>query len=122
MQFIPSTGAQVAKAAGLRSFTVEDLYEPSVALRLGARHLRELLDRFGGDTISAVAAYNGGAGAVERWRRDFGHLEPAAFVETIPFGETRKYVKKVLTALDAYGRLDPPGLWPENRLDSVKSR
>jgi soluble lytic murein transglycosylase len=110
MQFIPSTGKATARAVGIQDFSVDRLYEPTVALRLGARHLRELLDRFHGDTVLAVAAYNAGAGAVERWRKSFGELEPSMFVETIPYKETRRYVKKVLTALDAYGRLDPPGI------------
>lgn len=112
MQFIPSTGSQVAKAAGLRSFTMDDLYDPGVALRLGARHLRELLDHFDGNAVLAVAAYNGGAAAVDRWRKELGPVDPTVFVESIPYRETRRYVKKVLTALDAYGRMDPPGLWP----------
>jgi soluble lytic murein transglycosylase len=111
MQFIPSTGAAVARAAGIEGFEPEDLYDPGVALRLGARHLRELLDRFGGDTVAAVAAYNAGAAAVEGWRERCGSVDWDVFVESIPYRETRQYVKKVLTALDAYSRLDPPGLW-----------
>jgi soluble lytic murein transglycosylase len=111
MQFIPSTGSVVAKAAGVDGFEVEDLYQPRIALRLGARHLRELLDRFDGDLVAAVAAYNAGAGAVGRWRQRWGKRELDLNVESIPYRETRRYVKKVITAIDAYGRLDPPGLW-----------
>ncbi|MHB8763452.1 MAG: lytic transglycosylase domain-containing protein, partial [Deferrisomatales bacterium] len=111
MQFIPATGAAVARAAGLAGFEPEDLFEPGLALRLGARHLRELLDRFEGDPVAAVAAYNGGAAAVERWLRA-GEGPADVFVEAISYRETRRYVLKVLTALDAYGRLDPPGAWP----------
>jgi len=118
MQFIPATGAAVARSAGIEGFEPEDLYDPGVALRLGARHLRELLDRFGGDAIAiaAVAAYNAGAAAVEGWRERWGFADRDVFVKSIPYRETRHYVKKVLAALDAYGRLDPPGLWgPEAR-------
>ncbi len=111
MQFIPATGARVARAAGIEGFEPEHLFDPGLALRLGARHLRELLDRFEGDPVAAVAAYNAGAGAVERWLKA-GHRDGDAFIEAIPYRETRHYVKKVLTALDAYGRLDPPGAWP----------
>ena len=111
MQFIPSTGSAVARDLGLDAFEPEDLFEPGLALRLGARHLRDLLDRFDGNTVAAVAAYNGGASAVERWLRARGAEPIDVFVETIPYRETRRYVKKVLTALDAYGRIDPPGLW-----------
>ncbi len=113
MQFIPATGSAVARDLGLEAFEPEDLFDPVLALRLGARHLRDLLDRFDGNTVAAVAAYNGGASAVERWLRARGDEPIDVFVEMIPYRETRKYVKKVLTALDAYGRMDPPGLWPE---------
>jgi soluble lytic murein transglycosylase len=111
MQFIPSTGTAVARAAGLADFTVDALYDPRTALVLGALHLRELLDRFSGDVVLAVAAYNAGASAVAKWKEARPKAAPEVFVESIPFAETRRYVKKVLTALDAYGRLDPPGLW-----------
>jgi soluble lytic murein transglycosylase len=111
MQFIPATAERVAKKLKLEEFDQQQLFEPPVALRLGAKHLRDLLDRFDGDVISAVAAYNGGAAAVEKWRKKFGAVDPAEFVERIPFRETKRYVKKVLTALDGYDRLDGPGLW-----------
>ncbi len=113
MQFIPATGSAVARGLGLTGFEPEDLFDPVLALRLGARHLRELLDRFDGNTVAAVAAYNGGGSAVERWLRARGREPVDVFVEMIPYRETRRYVKKVLTALDAYGRIDPPGLWQE---------
>ncbi len=110
MQFIPATGRSVAARLGLDGFEPEDLFDPSVALRLGARHLRDLLDRFDGNVVAAVAAYNGGAAAVERWLAKRPDAPVDAFVEAIPYRETRRYVKKVITALDAYARLDPPGL------------
>ncbi len=111
MQFIPSTGARVARRAGLERFEPEDLFDPALALRLGALHLRELLDRFDGNVVAAVAAYNAGARAVERWVRTRGSEPDDVFVESVPYRETRRYIKKVLTALDAYARIDPPGLW-----------
>ncbi len=110
MQFIPATGRAVAARLGLEGFEPEDLFDPSVALRLGARHLRDLLDRFDGNVVAAVAAYNGGAAAVDRWLAKRADAPVDAFVEAIPYRETRRYVKKVITALDAYARLDPPGL------------
>ena len=112
MQFIPATGRSVARKLGLDSFELEDLFDPATALRLGARHLRDLLDRFNGDVVAAVAAYNGGAAAVARWRDLRGKWPVDEFVESIPYRETRRYVKKVVTALDAYARLDPLGLLP----------
>ena len=106
-QFIPATARAVARRLGWKGFEPEDLFDPEVALRFGARHLRDLLDRFGGDLLAAVAAYNAGTAAVERWRGRWGGEPLDVFVESIPYRETRRYVKKVLTALDAYDRLDP---------------
>ncbi|GAB4250506.1 lytic transglycosylase domain-containing protein [Deferrisoma sp.] len=106
-QFIPSTAGVVARRLGVDPFEPEDLFDPALALRFGARHLRDLLDRFGGDLVAAVAAYNAGAAAVERWRKRWAGEPLDVFVESIPYRETRRYVKKVLTALDAYDRLDP---------------
>lgn len=111
MQFMPSTGAEVAKALGLNDFEPEDLFEPELALKLGSTHLRQLLDKFDGNVIAATAAYNGGAAAVSRWLEKWGKSDVDVFVEMIQYRETRRYVKKVVTALDAYARLYPPGVW-----------
>ena len=89
---------------------IESLTTP-VAFRLGARYLRILSDKFDGDLVAAVASYNGGEAAVAKWRKRWPDAEPDEFVELIPYRETRRYVKKVFTAIDAYGRLDAPGLW-----------
>lgn len=80
MQFIPSTAAR---------YGVSDLHDPHQSLRAGARHLRDLLDEFGGDLTLALAAYNAGAGAVRR----HGGV-PA-------YPETREYVRKVKAKLGA---------------------
>ena len=103
-----------SRGAGAGGFVAEDLFDPALAFRLGARYLRNLLDRFDGDVVSAVAAYNGGEQAVARWRSRWPDRAGPEFVESIPYRETRRYVKKVLTALDAYGRLDGHGLWPQD--------
>jgi len=116
MQFIPATAVNTAKKLQIDDFTVEALFDPPTALRLGAKHLRELLDRFEGNVVSAVAAYNAGEAVVARWRRENPEADEADFVERIPYKETRRYVKKVLTAIDAYDRLGGEGgLWPTQR-------
>ena len=82
MQLMPAT----AKIYG-----VKDLLDPSENIRGGVAHLKDLLDRFGGDTRLAVAAYNAGSGAVAR------------FSGVPPFAETRDYVKRVLGRLGSGG-------------------
>jgi soluble lytic murein transglycosylase len=104
MQLLPSTAARVA-AAGLPDGPPPDLYDPTVNIRLGTRYLRNLLDRYDGDALKSVAAYNGGETAVDRWQRQFGDRDPDEFVESITYRETRDYVKKVVTNYRTYQQL-----------------
>jgi soluble lytic murein transglycosylase len=104
MQLLPSTAARVA-AAGLPDGPPPDLYDPTVNIRLGTRYLRDLLDRYGGDALKSVAAYNGGETAVDRWQRQFGDRDPDEFVESITYRETRDYVKRVVANYRAYQQL-----------------
>ncbi|MCM2359378.1 MAG: transglycosylase SLT domain-containing protein [Geobacteraceae bacterium] len=104
MQLMPATAASMANGARGK-FNPDSLTNPETNIRLGARHLRDLLDLYQGDLVLAVAAYNAGSGNVNRWRKAFGGLRPDEFVESIPFAETREYVKKVLTNAEIYSRL-----------------
>ncbi|TAL17859.1 hypothetical protein EPN96_03640 [bacterium] len=110
MQFIPSTAGRIAGELGIKDFSQETLFDPSTALRIGAKYLRNLLDLYGGDVASAAAAYNAGESSVTAWREKWKGADADLFVESIPYIETRLYVKKVITALDAYGRLEGGGL------------
>ena len=74
-------------------------------IRLGAKHLKSLLDLYDKNVQLAAAAYNAGAGNVKKWQKGLGALPRDEFVESIPFRETREYVKKVVTAMELYQRL-----------------
>lgn len=102
MQLMPATASAIYKREKL---STEKLTQPELNIALGARHLKDLLAVYQDDTICAVAAYNAGSGNVNRWRKAFPGLEQDEFIENIPFGETREYVKKVLTAAAIYQRL-----------------
>ena len=96
MQIMPATGAQVARQIGQRHRTT-DLYEIEHNVRLGSAYYRQLLDRYGGNRIFALAAYNAGPHRVDRWRSPAGDGIPVdLWIETIPFKETREYVQAVL--------------------------
>ena len=101
LQLLPSTAERVAGGP----IDSSDLLEPETNIRLGVRYLRSVLDRFAGDPIKAVAAYNGGEAAVERWERQFGNLETDEFVESITYRETRDYVKRVVGNYRMYSKL-----------------
>jgi soluble lytic murein transglycosylase len=104
MQVLPSTGRILAREAKIQKFTSRKLLQADVNIELGTRHLATLLQQYDHKVEFALAAYNAGSDRVDRWRRDFGEIEMAEFVERIPFGETRDYIKQVLTNA-AYYRL-----------------
>jgi soluble lytic murein transglycosylase len=85
--------------------TRETLLDPSKNLEVGSRFLAFLLDHFGGALPLAIAGYNAGEGAVDRWLRERGNLELDEFLETIPYDETRNYGKRVLASVFAYSWL-----------------
>ena len=104
MQLMPATAATVSNG-GKGEFNAGTLTNPKTNIRYGVKHLRDLLTLYKGDSILAVAAYNAGAGNVNRWRKTFGNMRKDEFVESIPFAETREYVKKVISGAEIYDRL-----------------
>jgi soluble lytic murein transglycosylase len=81
-----------------------DLEDPETNLRLGAAYLRYLMDRTE-SPLAALLAYNGGIGRLRRWRSAEPALKGDLFLETVEYGETREYGRKVLSAAAAYGYL-----------------
>jgi len=108
VQIMPDTGLQLARRRGESGLDPAQLFVPARNLSLGAQYLAELLARFQGRTSAAVAAYNAGPAAVERWLREEGGLDDDEWVEAIPYEQTRRYVKRVLRSLHAYRALYPP--------------
>jgi soluble lytic murein transglycosylase len=101
-QLMPQTARKVAVALRLRAPSEDSLFRPEVNIRLGATYLGMLLAELNGSAPYAVAAYNAGPQAVARWLRVRGGVELDAWVEEIPFAETRDYVKRVLASYAAY--------------------
>jgi soluble lytic murein transglycosylase len=79
----------------MKGFSWTRLSDPSVNAALGTYYLRHVLDQFDGNPVVAAAAYNAGPSRARQWRGT-EPIEGAIFAETIPFGETRDYVKKVM--------------------------
>jgi soluble lytic murein transglycosylase len=105
MQIIPPTGKYIAEQVNFKGFSPNLLYEPEINIAFGTWYLTYLLDRFNGNIFKAVAGYNAGPGAIERWWKDFEHLDADEIVENIPFRETRNYVKLVLRNWNVYRRI-----------------
>lgn len=85
--------------------TREALFDAGKNLELGSRFLKSLLDRYGGAAPLAIAGYNAGEGAVDRWLRESSALELDEFLEWIPYDQTRGYTKRVLASFFAYSWL-----------------
>ncbi len=104
MQLMPETANFLAKRSGARTFTTADLATPQVNIAYGSYYLRYLLNEYHGNTVLALAAYNGGETNVDDWVRS-AHADGQRFrVGDIPFPETRAYVQRVLTARGEYRR------------------
>ena len=104
-QILPPTGRELAKRNGVRKFKTGMLLQPTINLQLGTRYLRGLLDQWGGHWAETLASYNAGKSRVNEWITWDNFREPAEFIETIPFTETREYVQAVLRNAAFYRRL-----------------
>lgn len=109
MQLMPSTARWLAeKDPRLDPTIAERLTVPANSLQLGAHYLRMMMDRYEGNVVYALAAYNAGPGNCDAWLRNFHGSSIEEFVETIPFTETRNYVKRVLANYATYYSIYPP--------------
>lgn len=102
MQLMPETAHFIAGRSGGTAFTTEDLSTPDINIAYGSWYLRYLLDRYDGDELLALAAYNGGMGNVDQWVAEAGARGERLGVDDIPFPETRAYVERVLDARRDY--------------------
>jgi soluble lytic murein transglycosylase len=111
MQLMPATARYTARRIGM-PFDPRQIDDRDTNLRLGASYLRIVLEDFGGQQALAAAAYNAGPSRPRRWREG-ATLDAAAWAETVPFTETRDYVKKVLANAAVYAAVlgtEPPSL------------
>ena len=102
MQLMPPTAGRVAGELGLTGFVAERLYDPETNIRLGTYYLRSLFERFGGSRPLAIASYNAGPEAVGRWLEKDSDVKPDAFVESVTYAETRRYLRRVLRSYRMY--------------------
>lgn len=103
MQLIHPTAERVAKRVGMSEPSTSELYFPAVNIELGGHHLASLMARYGNRRPLAAAAYNAGEHRVDRWIEDASGEWMDVWIETIPFRETRNYVKNVMAYAEVYG-------------------
>jgi soluble lytic murein transglycosylase len=117
MQLMPATASYVARKMNVSDFAPARVNERDMNLQLGTGYLKMVLDDLDGNTVLATAAYNAGPGRARAWRATLARpVEGAVFAETIPFNETRDYVKKVMSNSVYYAALF------ENKAQSLRSR
>ncbi|MFZ1181583.1 MAG: transglycosylase SLT domain-containing protein [Herbaspirillum sp.] len=117
MQLMPATAQYVARKIGLTGFTQNQIDDIDTNLLLGTSYLGMVLGNFDGSPVQATAAYNAGPRHARGWRSTLSRpVEGAIFAESIPFGETRAYVKNVMSDATYYAAL------LENRPQSLRQR
>ncbi len=105
MQLLPATGKKLAKEVKVGQFSSERLLDPKLNLQLGTRYFRSMMDHFDGRQEYALAAYNAGSDRVQEWLESGHYRDPAEFVESIPFTETREYVQAILRNATLYRKI-----------------
>jgi soluble lytic murein transglycosylase len=102
MQLILPTGKMMGRQTGVTVTSARTLLNPSISIQLGTQYLKGQLSNWNGDWAETLAAYNAGPGRVREWLTLGPFREPAEFVESIPFNETREYVQAVLRNAEMY--------------------
>lgn len=105
MQMMPETASWVASQMEDANFSLEQLNDPEVSIRLGTWYLASLKKEFKDNEVLMLAAYNGGRGNVNKWMQQYEWPMSFAAIDQIPFKETREYVGKVLRNKQHYQEL-----------------
>lgn len=123
MQVMPSTGKLVAKKLGI-DFTADDLYDPQTNLLIGSSYIHDLVQKFDGSMVMAIAGYNAGPGRPSKWAQTYGRPngnlhQTINWIEMIPFNETRNYVMRVLENYQVYRAMLSAGKRAPNIKDAA---
>ncbi len=100
-QIMPRTGKGIAKKLKL-PYSEGNMLKPSQNIKMGSYYLSQMIQMFNGNVFLGLASYNGGAGNVSKWLKNISYSDMDEFIESIPFTETRNYVKKVMASYGKY--------------------
>ena len=122
MQIMPDTARWIANRLGIKRFNVDEMRSPATNIKFGTYYLKHVQDRLDGTPVLATAAYNAGPGRAQRWR-SVTPMEAAVYIESIPFTETRDYVRKVMSNAMYYARrFGQPSVLLKDRLGVIPAR
>jgi soluble lytic murein transglycosylase len=110
MQIIPSTARNMSKSLGMDYSTAKLQNDPIYNMTLGTNYLKNMVERFDGSYVLAIAAYNAGPHRVAKWIKKYGDprkgdINMVDWIESIPYSETQNYVQRVIENLQVYRRL-----------------
>ena len=95
MQLTEPTANWLAEELKIENYDYSRIFEPEINIKLGTYYLRKLLDRYEGNTVLALSAYNAGSGNVAKWLNNDEYSSCGELLDYIPFKETRNYVDRV---------------------------
>jgi peptidoglycan lytic transglycosylase len=122
MQIMPATARWIARQLGIKRFKTKEMQSPAKNIQFGAYYLKHVQSTLDDSPVLATAAYNAGPARAQRWR-DTRPMEAAVYVESIPFAETRDYVKKVMSNAIYYAeRFGQPSVLLKERLGTIPPR
>ena len=123
MQIMPQTGRMLMRKAGRKLRRKNQLLSASLNVDLGTRYIQSLLSKWGGSPVLATASYNAGPHRVRSWLPEKGEVEAAAWIDNIPFTETRRYVRRYLAYSTIYQhRLGRQPIRVSKRMPLVRAR
>jgi soluble lytic murein transglycosylase len=123
MQLMPATARALSRRLGLSRPRERDLLDHGLNMRLGGAYLREMLERFDHNPVLAAAAYNAGPARVQGWLEQAGRVEADVWIDTLPYYETRRYVRAVMAFTTVYEwRLGLPVTRLRERMAPVEDR
>ena len=122
MQIMPNTGRWIARRLGIKGFEPRDMNAPDTNIKFGTYYLKHVQTQLDGSPVLATAAYNAGPSRAQRWRTA-APMEAAVYIESIPFTETRDYVRKVMSNAMYYAaRFGQPSTLLKDRLGVIPGR
>lgn len=107
IQLLPSTARHTAKIFNIDFKNIEELFDVETNLKIGTKYFLHLYQNFNKNIVYALAGYNAGPNRVKEWKQNSFTNDEEIFIESIPFKETRSYVKRILNNYYEYQRLYP---------------